>query len=322
MKELVTTFISILILGSSTVLACVLAGKSTTKFDPEEFVFIGTVVGYTDAVHFDSRKANGSISPISATGVDSPETTGFVTYGLIIEVTESVYLPTKASTFEVFEYELRADCLVTGVSKGSFLYRFPVGSEVRVISKKAVFVPEDKAPFRIRLENRLAEDHSISLNTDPVGRRVTSASSIFDYKNFDREPGRDWVGRSLLPAFEIRKDLLRLSKAEKIESRNAILDRILHAPHSHGIDHGGIFKDNTGSESEYRRYFEAYLKKTDPEMHSQHSAYIKALDMLMARGHKKDEAEKALGKALEAGTEIEASRLFNASLKFLPKMKK
>ncbi|MDI1242009.1 MAG: hypothetical protein PSX80_08835 [bacterium] len=322
MKELVLTLV-VITLGWASVPGCILAGKSTTKFDPDEFVFIGKVIGYTDAVPYDHKRANGSVDPVSSKSVASQPRTDYVNYGLIVEATESVHLPTKAATFEIFEYWLRADCLITGVSKNHFPDKFPIGSEVRIISRKAEFVVAG-SNGHARLENKLDEDHDIATNTLNDGTRATSANSVFDYSAHSYVDGRDSIDKYLLPAFELRKDLLRLSKAKTEQEKHLILDRIYgyKSGSSIYIEHGGIFKDNTSSEAEYRKYYYRFLKERDPELFQQVTAYHDALDRLLSKGYGMKEAEEAIGKAFQAGTDIEAVKLYEASLKFLPKPKK
>jgi len=321
MKKFILILVSFFVISGPSY-GCILAGKSATSFDSNEYVFIGRVVGYTDAVPYDHKKANGSVDPVSFTSMRSQPKTDHVNYGLVIEATESVHLPTKTNKFEVFEYWLRADCLITGVSKNHFPNKFPIGSEVRVISRSAEFVVGSSSG-NVRLENKLDEDHSVAINTLKDGTRATSASSIFDYSTHTYVDGRDSIDKYLLPAFELRKDLLRLSKAKTERDRHSILDRIYEykAEASIYIDHGGVFKDNTRSEAEYRSYYDRFLKEQDPALYVQYKAYNDALDRLVAKGYNKKQAEEALGKALEAGTDIEASKLIEASLKRLPKLK-
>lgn len=321
MKEFVLILFWVVALGWTSTYGCTLAGKSATKFDPNEYVFIGKVIGYTDAVAYDHKKANGSVEPVSSTSLASRPLTDYVNYGLVVEATESVHMPSKATTFEIFEYWLRADCLVTGVSKNHFRDKFPIGSEVRIVSRKAEFVAAGLNGYT-RLENKLDEDHSLTTNTLGDGTRATSANSIFDYSTHTYVDGRDSLDKYLLPAFELRKDLLRLSKSKTDEERRSILDRIYRAPFGIDVDHGGIFKDNARTDAEYRSYYDRFLKERDPELYVQYKAFNDASDRLVAKGYDKKQAEEAIGKALEAGTDIEATKLFEASMKILKKPRK
>ena len=318
MKNLFAALFVICGLGFTSVYGFLLVKKSVTKFDPDEFIFIGTVIGYTGPTVFVGQKANNSIDPVSATFVNRSEKPKFITYGLVVKVNESVYLPVESDLFEIFEYSLDADCLVQGISQVDLQDEFPLNSEVRVISKKAVLVAPTPSDRKVRLENRLTEDGSIALNADKNDHRMTSADTIFDYKAYSYDMNRDSDSKYLLPIFEIRKELFRLSRLKDQRSRNEILDRIFFAPVAHDIDHGGIFKNYTSSEGEYRRYFETHLKTTDPKFYLEYKAYQDALDRLLPLGFSKTKAENALGKALEIGTDIDARKLFRASLKFLP----
>ncbi|NOT47140.1 MAG: hypothetical protein HOP17_05250 [Acidobacteria bacterium] len=321
MRKVFKVICVICFLCVSSAFGCILSKKSTTKFDSNEFIFIGTVIGYTGAVEFDGVRANGSIAPISGTYVNQTAEPKFVTNGVVVRMKDSVHLPIKSEVFEVFEYSLRADCLFQGVSITDLRDEFPLNSEVRVISKKAQLVTVKTSDGHVRLENRLTEDGSIALNSDKNDNRMTTTDSIFDYKTYSYDMNRDSYSRYLLPVFEIRKDLLRLSQTTDQSLRNKILDRIFHAPVAHDIDHGGIFKNYTSSESEYRRYFESHLRATDPDFYIQYKVYQDALDKLVKMGYTKDQAEAALGKALEKGTDIDMAKLYEASLKYLPTRK-
>lgn len=318
MRSLITILSLVCVFGVSDLFGCLLSSAAVVKFDPAEFIFIGTVIGYTGPVRFDEKRANNSIDALSSTAVSRREKPEFVTYGLAVKVKDVIHLPIRADKYEIFEYSLGADCLVQGIDQFYLQNKFPLSSEVRVISKQANLITEKSANQVTRLENRVTEDASIALNFDSKGNRATSAEVIFDYKTYSYDIDHDSESKYLLPVFEVRKDLLRLFQLTDQKLRDDILDRIFYAPIGHNIDHGGIFKNHTSSDDEYRRYFETHLKATDPEFYLQYRAYQDALSQLLKLGYEKGEAEKALGKALETGTDIDATKLFNASLKYLP----
>jgi hypothetical protein len=215
-----------------------------------------------------------------------------------------------------------ADCSRDGEPLYDVKTAFPLKTEVRVIAKAASILPRSQDPGVLRLEDRPGELGSISLNTNDDKVRVTHAESLFDYKSFNYVFDKDSDAKYLLPAFEIRKDLLRLSKAKNQTERNTILDRLFYAPNFADLDFYGLFKTYTSSETEFQRYYDAQLEMTDPETFKQYKLYKGALSELVKLGYKSDISEKALGKAIEQGAELTPEALLRESLKILKKGKK
>lgn len=301
--KLIPVLIFILFSFFQTAYPCSLIIDEIGKFDRTEFVFIGEVVGYTKPVKFKKAKKDA--------------------FGLVVKIKEKVYLPrTLIQHFELFPLGLRADCSLSGAKLRHLKFDFPVGSEIRVIAKQAKILPKSTSDKRIRLEDRPGELGGIALNRYSHGRKMSSPSSIFDYKSHSFDSNKDSDSKYLLPAFEIRKDLLRLSKTKKQKERNKILDRLLFAPGSSFLDHSLLFDNYTSSKAESRRYFEKQLKLSNPEFYKNEYLPVKyVLNELSRLSYSKKIAEDALGKALERGGKIGRDSLLKLCLEILKKKK-
>jgi hypothetical protein len=281
--------------------ACTLMGKSLSKFDDQEYVFIGKVVGYTDPVAFDERKAAASIDSMSSTSLPSA-TKQKTSVGLKVQLTESVYLPKAATDFyEIYVYDLWADCSIGGTTVAKLAIAFPIGAEVRVISREATLLTEPAKAGIIRLEDHPGELGSVALNTDSKTGRMTTAKSLFDYKSYTYDLNSDSDSKYLLPAFEIRKDLLRLQTSKTQGERNAILDRLYHVPRHSDLELRSVFETYAGSQSEADRLYDSYLLKTDPESYRLHKMLQQVTTKLIDLGFSKSQADAAIMSALENG---------------------
>ncbi len=318
MKRLVICVALIFVgLGQSSY-GCTLMGKTLSRFDDSEYVFIGKVAGYTMPVGFDEKRANNSVEPLSYTHVDQSKKAPMETVGLVVKVLESVYLPkTPTENFEIFLFDLMADCSIRGKTVEDLMRLFPTGLEIRVVAKQSEFVERSSGQKNLRLEVRPSEPNSIISNVEKNGSRLTSSSSVFSYKDYTYDMDSDSDSKYLLPAFEARKDLLRLERAETQPDRNSILDRIFHAPPNSDLDMGGLFDSYAGGQAEADRYFESYLKATSPETFAEYKVFKQALDELIKRGFDKKAAEEAIGKALSEGTDFDSSKLMERVVEIL-----
>ena len=321
--QLFWTFLA-LTTGVQALYGCVTIAKDISKFDETEYVFIGEVVGYTQPVWFDRDKANKTISPVSLTYVEKhPDQ---LAVGLIVAPRESVYLPrSPKKNFEVFQFDTWADCTVVGLTLDKVSRDFPVGSEVRVIAKESSFVTPSKEDSVIRLEDRPEENGSVALNRNKDGSRMTTSTSIFDYKSFKFDSDKDPESKYVLPGFELRKDLLRLKLEQKPSEKSAILSRLLSFPLDipNPLDVRNLVKSNTSSEIEFKRVYYDYLRKTDPEYGDVLIAFEDTLSELIRLGYKEEDAKNAIEKAMEEKaddkTQITYKTLLEGSLKILSK---
>lgn len=247
------------LLSVHSLLGCSLSKMQLSKFDSAEYIFVGTVTGYVDNVPFKK--------PMTDAPTDARSDTNF---GLSVRVLEAVSLPEPVNpTYQVFPYQLYADCSIGGANPKMIMETFPIGTEVRVVAKKAGLLQSNLEGNILPLEIVPGTPSSVSTNTDNKGHRVSSASSTFDYGTFNRNWGSEWLTKQYLPDFELRKDLLRLARLKSQEERNKILDRIVLAPPDvfGDFDIGAIFKQFTSNRSEFDHYFDILLRKllTDEE---------------------------------------------------------
>jgi hypothetical protein len=229
-------------------------------------------------------------------GSSKPPTT---TTGLIVKVTEGVYLPKNGTEFEVYFYDLWADCSIGGVTSDQLKDRFPLNTEIRVIAKESIFLTAPPKG-RTRLEDRLDESGQVIRNTDQNSKRLTSGTSQFNYKAYHHDINNS-DSYSLLPDFEARKDLLRLERAPSQKDRNLVLDNFLNIPNNLRIDLHNVFDLYAANETEAKRYYETYLKK-DPEAYEAYKLWEKVVDALSKLGYERSAAERAMQRVVEENT--------------------
>jgi hypothetical protein len=148
-------------------------------------------------------------------------------WGLLVKSRASVFLPQTPKTyFEVFPLKLYPDCSTRGWTKESLIEDYSIGSEVRVIAKKAVSLPPTFEPGRIRLEVP-AGDYGVRKIIDAYGTRTLD--DVYDYTTrafkvkSNAEAAAEWE-------FEMRKDLLRLSKTKSEQQKIEVLRRLAYYP--------------------------------------------------------------------------------------------
>lgn len=284
-------------------IACSLITTPIGKFDDGEFIFIGKVTGYTDAVSSNAAKSGRS----------------FETYGLVVDLKESVYLPGRSgSKFEVFPINLWADCSSGGFTLGDMQKGFPVGTEIRVIARKAKVVPQGKESSVIRLEDYPGTLSSISPNTDESGRSVTSGSSVYDYSSYDFSNDRESAAVADLPSFEARKDLLRLKNAASRKERDVIIERLMNIAYIDDLEFVTMLKLYAANETEADRYYEKNLERFSPGAYMQHMVVKNARAELAKRGYKSEDIKKAIDGAMRDGVDFTVDAVVKGSLKYLP----
>lgn len=314
-------FVAVTSLGS-VALSCTLLTRGIAKFDETEFIFIGQVVGYTEPLAFDDKKASSSIEPMSSTMVMNGPLLR-KTVGIRVRVTEKIHVPhVRNEVFEIYTYDLGADCSIRGVDLSAQEAAFPMGSEVRVIAREAIFIPPSSNSGVVRLEARPGDGSDIVLNFDSSTPKMTTAVSVLDYERYYKDLERNYsASRSLLGAFEARKDLLRLKNAKSQAERNSILERLIPSGGGTNLELSSVFDTYAANASEATKYFEAHLRMTDPDIYRQYTVLKRVWAELERRGYSRKRAEEATKTALEAGTEIEFEHLLKASLMILTNQK-
>jgi hypothetical protein len=214
-------------------LGCSLIFTPIKAFNSKERIFTGVVLGVVGPL-----ETNNSQEKF---------------WGLKIKVDEVVYFPELSTqSIEVFAIGLSASCSDLGVSKENLEQFYPQGTKLKVIAQAAKILP--KAPTRetIRLETSSANLTNFSKNVSEEGKSLSDATSYFNYKTY-REPEFPEYADKLLPAFELRKDLLRLDKAKSQSERLTILKRLLFFPDDSFVDFEGIARKNINNSVTLRR---------------------------------------------------------------------
>ena len=206
---------------------CSLALKPIEKFDAAEYVFTGKVAEVVGPL---KSKRSGEV------------------WGLLVDVDEKVHAPAPlAARAEVFPFHLGADCGDEPWDKEELTRYFPAGAKVRVIAVKSKVFKDSAADGTVRLDAFLYDRGNLAQN-EADGAQMTSASTVYDYANFkkpteeeqtdENEPVTD--ARWSLPDFELRKDLLRLRRADAEAERLQILDRLSAFPGEHNLNFAAI----------------------------------------------------------------------------------
>ena len=215
MKQVYSSILSLLIFCSAGY-ACQFLPFAPYKFIDSEFVFLGEVIGHTEPVDF---IVNKDLSPRIRL-----DDSFLKSSGLIVKVTDEVFLPEKETTFEIFRYELGSMCEALGVEKLKMQEFAPVGSKVMVVARKAIKVPERSGSGRMRLEVPFSGIISIVHTLD------LTSNSIYDFRVPFKNHNERWYYHHGRMTFEIRKELYRLEHSPQ-NKKAEILDRIHSIPH-------------------------------------------------------------------------------------------
>jgi hypothetical protein len=198
---------------------CTLAIKPVEKFDDAEYVFTGRVAEIVGPLR---SKRSGLV------------------WGLLVDVDEKVHAPSQlGARAEVFPFHLGADCSDVPWDKEELTHFFPAGTKVRVIAVRSPFFKEPAADGALRLDAYLYDNGHVSWN-ELNGSQMTTGASVYDYAAFkqpeeeetsENEPLLD--ARWSLPDFELRKDLLRLRRADAEAERMQIIERLVSYPNAY-----------------------------------------------------------------------------------------
>lgn len=210
----------LLCLNGSSAFACSLRSKPLTKFDDSEYIFIGTVVGYTDPIEIPGRANTND-------GRGGEPGDWYRAQGLRVKVKQAINVPEpKGDTFEVFEYFYSGVCQPIGLIESILQDRAPVGKDVLVIGRRARVLPS--GVDTTRLEEAPAGGLILSFKYLAPDLYPT-AESIADYQKLALDEKSRGVIYSLL-RFESRKDLLRLQNAPDLETKRQLLNHLLYLP--------------------------------------------------------------------------------------------
>ena len=201
---------------------CTLSTKPVEKFDDAEYVFTGRVAEVVGPLR---SKRSGEV------------------WGLLVEVDERVHAPSQlGARAEVFPFHLGEDCSDVPWDKEELSRFFPAGTRVRVIAVKSKTFKDAAADGAPRLDAYLYDNGHVARN-ELGGAPMTSAATVYDYAAFERpeeeqtdenEPALE--SRWSLPEFELRKDLLRLRRADAGAERAQILERLAGYPSTYALN--------------------------------------------------------------------------------------
>ena len=142
--------------------SCTIRRTIPTGFDHNEFIFIGKIL-----------KIIGPFRDVK---------NEFSTYGYLVDVKDRVFLPDEPEKyFELIVFGLDVDCSLESKSKEIAEYEFPVGSEVRIVAKKAQNVIENIDKDNIRLEITPYDKFEITHNISVIEEFNSIYPLEFDY---------------------------------------------------------------------------------------------------------------------------------------------
>lgn len=193
--------------------ACTFRSRIPISSSVDEFVFVGTVIGYTDPVAFPKRIGT---QPNAAT----QEGDWYEARGLQIRVKEPVAITRQPKEFfEVYPYFHSGVCSALGAHEAWLHRYYPVGKDVIVVGELSSLIPFDAARGNLRLE--ISPSTGALRDTKGFDGYTPTASSNYGYSLGARGNGH------YLTQFEMRKDLIRLEAAD-LERRQEIINRILN----------------------------------------------------------------------------------------------
>lgn len=259
---------TILGLSALAFFACQVAPYKPSKFDPTEYVFIGEVTGYTASIDFERNKP-----PYSDLLQDEALKQ---THGLIVKVTDTVFVPAEQSEFEVFVYGMGSGCESLGRTLEQLKKDFPIGREVIVVAQEAFQIPKKSKNGGNRLEINFPRG-VFEANTLVIPK--ATSKSVFDFSKV--APKKEyWLSRFTRGVFEVRKEFTRLERASDNIAKSKALGRLLSIDYEAGlIDHYGLtahysspaelgeqlFLEKLVKDGVKRSYAQSFLKCTQSE---------------------------------------------------------
>lgn len=270
MKNLILLICLITLFSASPVLifGCSILVGQPTKFIPNEYLFVGKVVGFTE--NFEPEITKSQKDKVLRDGSSSISLekrleifkNSYTSSALVVEVIHSVYSPKKLTeTVLVFPFNLKGPCSYRGWRKKDLIKNFPIGSKINVMATESEIFQNKELPQELKLEVRMNQTIS---PTRILGNEFDSSfSAETDYQSLV-EP-RKYVGKTNFD-FELRKEFVRL-EFEKPEDRVKTLERLAYFPDFIGYQY--IIKNYLGENDPdssrllnlRKRFEEEFLKK-------------------------------------------------------------
>lgn len=205
---------------------------------PSEFIFIGEVVDIIGPLlesDLTLDSTNWTLSDHNRAKILADNC-----YGLLIKVIDVVSLPDSLIEFvELYPYGYTASCAPHPWNKEELTkpYRYPIGSQIRVIAKPTKYFNKYSPTGLIRLESWVFNGGCVARN-EPSNYFFVSPPLPISYKPkkdikllkklglINKKDGFPKRGYFDLKRFEYRKDLVRLNNAKNIKQKIEILKRL------------------------------------------------------------------------------------------------
>lgn len=199
--------------------SCTIVVMPPTRFDFEEFVFIATVRGYTENQNFSD--------------VDS------LASALVLGVIDTIHFPSNSHSVILYPFGYNSMCGQTGIHKTGLSKRYPVGSILYVVARHFMIFGDSTDTDGILLTTRTYGGTLLTRIADQLA--YTDSKTELNYKSYIKKASRlkkkiedadlylrneKYQTYEWLPYFEIRKDLLRLQRAEAETERVKIITRL------------------------------------------------------------------------------------------------
>lgn len=246
MRRLVLIF-AFLLACPSFDLACSRVAHIPYRFDPQEFVFIGTVIGHSEPVEFDRYRREMADLPLLSSLKQGS--------GLVVAVTDKVFLPNQEPEFELFYYGLGSMCETIGIERSRLQKEFPIGTKLVVVAREASQVSAKSQNGLRRLETGpglIAKYDSFFPNA--------SSTSFYDFSRPYKDNDK-WYYHYSQMVFEIRKELVRLHQASNNRERDEILKRLMKVRFGGLVDFYALLTLNTSSVKQVEKRLSKKLKK-------------------------------------------------------------
>jgi hypothetical protein len=218
-----------------TVLSCTLAPNPLKKFNANEDIFYGEVIGFTKLYEKDKwqseknvdesdkgRKIKIEISSAYKTRLEEK----VKAIGLIVKVAKSIYTPDFTSdVVEVLPFSLMGDCSSQGTytTESEISKDFPISSKIIVVGTKSIMFPNTNEH----------EDKRIDIGLFNLLSRSNNQTKEFSKDETNEVDYRKPVQFS---KFELKKDLYRLEFAKSYKEIRQTLERLAYYPDKYEMD--------------------------------------------------------------------------------------
>jgi hypothetical protein len=237
MKKIFFLAIFILICFYST-FGCSLNPNPLKKFNANEFIFYGEVIGYTP-IYTEKEKETEKTTANSFSSDKTRKTRIELkepykswlnekkqVVGLIVKVSKSVYMPeSTTSLIEILPFSLMGSCDYQGTYKNesAISREFPIGSKIKVTGKKSYFFPKSNEKENTRIDILIFD--ILARSYDQTKDFVNEFDTKFDY-----------INNSQFRKFELKIDLFRLEFSNSYRDSLEILERLSSYSDKYEID--------------------------------------------------------------------------------------